>query len=298
VTPLADAAVAWFDANARDLPWRATGTTPWGVLVSEIMLQQTPAVRVAPAWTWWMETWPTPAALAAATSGDAIRAWGRLGYPRRAMRLHQCATAITEAHGGKVPSDIAELLKLPGIGTYTAHAVAAFAYGQRCPVVDTNVRRVVARAAGGKPDAGEATTPADLRAAEALLPEAPAVAARASAAFMELGAVLCTPRQPRCAACPLRPHCAWYARDEPLPAGPTRRPQTYAGTHRQIRGRLLAALRAAHHPLPKAALDLTWHEPDRRDAALASLIADGLVVETTHAEYALPGADQAETSEG
>src|SRR3954451_15713227 len=186
---LADSVIQWYDTNARDLPWRVPGTSAWAVLVSEVMLQQTPVVRVTPAWHAWLTRWPEPAALAEDPPSEAIRMWGRLGYPRRAMRLHQCAVAIVERHGGVVPSDLDQLLALPGIGTYTARAVATFAYGQRHPVVDTNVRRVVSRAVEGLPDAGPTTTAADLVATAELLPEEAARAARASIAFMELGAI-------------------------------------------------------------------------------------------------------------
>ncbi|MET0415923.1 MAG: A/G-specific adenine glycosylase, partial [Actinoplanes sp.] len=194
---LADAAIAWYAENARDLPWRQPDTTAWGVLVSEVMLQQTPVVRVEPAWRSWMTRWPTPAALAADPPSEAIRMWGRLGYPRRAMRLHACAVAMVERHDGEVPDDLDQLLALPGVGTYTGRAVATFAYGQRHPVVDTNVRRVVSRAVEGKPDAGPATTAADLTAMADLLPLDEAKAARTSIAFMELGAIVCTARSPR-----------------------------------------------------------------------------------------------------
>src|SRR5690606_7452204 len=137
---------AWFDHAARDLPWRRPECSPWGVLVSEIMLQQTPVVRVLPAWMSWMERWPTPAHLAAASQADAVRAWDRLGYPRRAKRLWECAGEIVRRHGGEVPDDEEELLALPGIGAYTAAAVRSFAFGRRAVVLDTNVRRVIARA--------------------------------------------------------------------------------------------------------------------------------------------------------
>ena len=147
---LADSVIKWYDANARDLPWRVPGTSAWAVLVSEVMLQQTPVVRVTPAWHAWMSRWPEPAALAQDPPSEAIRMWGRLGYPRRAMRLHACAVAIVERHGGQVPDDLEQLLALPGVGMYTARAVATFAYGQRHPVVDTNVRRVVARLVHGR----------------------------------------------------------------------------------------------------------------------------------------------------
>src|SRR5215470_5790096 len=204
----AEAVVRWFDRNARDLPWRRQSTTPWGVLVSEVMLQQTQVSRVAPVWTWWMARWPRPSALAAEPAGEVLRAWGKLGYPRRALRLHQCAGVIAHVHDDAVPRDVDTLLSLPGIGSYTARAVAAFAYGQRCAVVDTNVRRVIARAVHGRPAAGTISAARDLSDVGAVLPAEPAKAARFSAALMEIGAVLCTARAPRCAECPLRTCCA------------------------------------------------------------------------------------------
>jgi A/G-specific adenine glycosylase len=286
---VAVAAIEWFDANARDLPWRRPEAGAWGVLVSEIMLQQTPVSRVVPAYEAWLARWPDPAALAADEPAEAIRAWGRLGYPRRAMRLHACAVALVDRHGGRVPDDVAALAKLPGIGTYTAHAVATFAYQQRHPVVDTNVRRLVARVASGTADVGAATNGSDLRATEALLPAAPARAARASAAFMEIGALVCTARTPQCHACPLSSVCAWRAAGHPPATGPARRPQAYAGTDRQIRGRLLAILRDASGPVPSGALDVAWSDPGRRLGALASLLDDGLAVEVEPGHYALGG---------
>ncbi len=164
------ALIDWFAASARDLPWRRPDCTAWGVLVSEIMLQQTPVARVEPIWHEWLARWPTPAALAAASQGEVLRAWGKLGYPRRALRLHEAATAIAAEHGDVVPSDVDTLLSLPGIGAYTARAVAAFAYRRRCPVVDTNVRRVIARAVHGAGDAGPPSTARDMADVEAILP--------------------------------------------------------------------------------------------------------------------------------
>jgi A/G-specific adenine glycosylase len=286
---LADDAIAWFDVNARDLPWRQPDTTPWGVLVSEVMLQQTPVVRVEPAWRSWMTRWPDPAALAADPQSEAIRMWGRLGYPRRAMRLHACAVAIVERHGGRVPSSLDELLALPGVGTYTGRAVATFAYGQRHPVVDTNVRRVVCRAVEGKPDAGPATTAADLTAMEALLPDDEARAARASIAFMELGAIVCTARAPKCVDCPFHDVCAWRLTGLPLPEGPSRKPQRYAGTDRQVRGLLLEVLRHATGPVPRQRLDLVWQDEVQRARALAGLVEDGLVESLGTDEFVLAG---------
>ncbi|GIE90471.1 A/G-specific adenine glycosylase [Actinoplanes regularis] len=286
---LADEAISWYDRNARDLPWRQPETTPWGVLVSEVMLQQTPVVRVEPAWRSWMTRWPTPAALALDPQSEAVRMWGRLGYPRRAMRLHACAVAIVERHDGRVPDDLDQLLALPGVGTYTGRAVATFAYGQRHPVVDTNVRRVVCRVVEGKPDAGPATTTADLVAMEELLPEEPARAARASIAFMELGAIVCTARSPKCVDCPFHETCAWRLTGEPLPAGPSRKPQRYAGTDRQVRGLLLEVLRHATGPVPRQRLDLVWADEPQRARALAGLVDDGLVESFGSGDFILAG---------
>jgi A/G-specific adenine glycosylase len=286
---LSDNAIAWYDANARDLPWRLPGTIAWAVLVSEVMLQQTPVVRVEPAWRSWMTRWPTPAALAEDPPSEAIRMWGRLGYPRRAMRLHACAVALVERHGGEVPSDLDQLLALPGIGTYTARAVATFAYGQRHPVVDTNVRRVVSRAVEGLPDAGPTTTNADLVAMAALLPAEPARAARASIAFMELGAIVCTARAPKCTDCPFHRDCAWRLSGAPLGTGPSRRPQTYAGTDRQVRGLLLEVLRHATGPVPRQRLDVVWNDDVQRARALATLVDDGLIETYGAEEFVLAG---------
>jgi A/G-specific adenine glycosylase len=283
-----DAVLAWFDAHARDLPWRRPEAGAWGVLVSEIMLAQTPVSRVVPAWREWLERWPTPAALSAEEPAEAIRAWGRLGYPRRALRLHECARVLVERHDGEVPSDVDELLALPGLGEYAARAVAAFAFGARTPVVDVNVRRLVARAVHGAADGGPATSRADLRSVAALLPEEAGRAARLSAALMELGALVCTARRPACEACPIRAGCAWLAAGAPPATGPARRPQRYAGTDRQVRGLLLAVLREATGPVPATRLDLVWPAAAQRDRALATLVADGLVRPVGAGHYALP----------
>jgi A/G-specific adenine glycosylase len=288
MSALTSAALDWYDANARDLPWRTATATPWGVLVSEVMLQQTPVSRVLPAWLDWMARWPTPAALAADAPGEAVRAWGRLGYPRRALRLHECALAIVARFDGSVPSELADLLALPGVGDYTARAVATFAYRQRHPVVDTNVRRLVARAVAGAADAGPTTTPRDLDAVEALLPDEPERAARVSVAFMELGALVCTARNPRCADCPLATVCAFRRSGQVAPPGPTRRAQRYAGTDRQVRGLLLAVMRESAGPVPRARLDAVWSEPDQRGRALAGLLTDGLICEVDHGLFVLP----------
>jgi A/G-specific adenine glycosylase len=285
--------LAWFSRNARDLPWRAPGTTPWSVLVSEIMLQQTPVARVVPAHQSWLVRWPTPTALAAEPAGEAIRQWGRLGYPRRALRLHETATIVTERHGGSVPADIDVLLALPGIGSYTAAAVASFAFGQRHAVLDTNVRRVLARLVGGQPRPRSSPSVAERRLAESVLPAEPAVAARWSVAVMELGALVCTAASPRCTGCPVAGHCAWLAAGRPeVPDGTGRRVQRYDGTDRQCRGRLLAVLRDGGGPVTQADLDVVWADWVQLARALDGLIADGLVDPLPDGRYALPGAAQ------
>jgi A/G-specific adenine glycosylase len=280
---------AWFLRNQRDLPWRADGYPAWGILVSEIMLQQTPVARVIPRLEEWLARWPTPAALAAASPGDAVRAWERLGYPRRALHLHSAAVAITERHGGVVPSDVDELLALPGIGDYTARAVAAFAYGKRHPVVDTNVRRVLARAIDGDGEAGPASTRRDLAAMEAQLPIEPGAARVFNAGVMELGAVVCTARSPRCDACPIADQCAWRAAGYPTYEGVRRAVQKkYEGSDRQVRGVILGELRSRTEPLREDDLARLWTDALQRGRALDGLLQDGLVVGTPETGYRLP----------
>ncbi len=283
------AVVDWFDDVKRDLPWRAPDRTGWGVLVSEVMLQQTPVARVEPVWRAWMARWPVPSALAAEAKGEVVRAWGKLGYPRRALRLHEAAAAIAADHGDVVPADVDTLLALPGIGAYTARAVAACAYGRRCPVVDTNVRRVIARAVHGAGEAGPPSTTKDMADVEALLPEEPADAAHLSAALMELGALVCTARAPRCRDCPVLSTCAWQRAGRPAYQGPVKAAQKFAGTDRQVRGLLLDVLRGSAAPEPKARLDLVWSDAAQRDRCLDSLLVDGLVEQTADGRFALPG---------
>ncbi|MFC9004899.1 HhH-GPD family protein [Streptomyces microflavus] len=280
--------IGWFEQHARDLPWRRPEAGAWGVMVSEFMLQQTPVSRVLPVYEQWLARWPRPADLAAEAPGEAVRAWGRLGYPRRALRLHGAAQAIAERHGGDVPSEHAQLLALPGIGEYTAAAVASFAYGQRHAVLDTNVRRVFARAATGIQYPPNATTAAERKLARALLPEEDERAARWAAATMELGALVCTARNEDCDRCPIASRCAWRLAGKPAYEGPPRKAQTYAGTDRQVRGRLLAVLRDALNPVPQAALDSVWEEPVQRARALDGLVADGLVEPLADGRYRLP----------
>ncbi|MFC1437832.1 A/G-specific adenine glycosylase [Streptacidiphilus sp. N1-10] len=281
--------LAWYSAHARELPWREPSAGPWAVMVSEFMLQQTPVKRVLPMYQAWMERWPTPADLAAAPAGEAVRAWGRLGYPRRALRLHAAATAITEQHGGEVPLDHAALLALPGVGEYTAAAVASFAHRQRHVVLDTNVRRVFARLVDGREYPPVATTAAERRTAAELLPDEPETAATWAVAVMELGALVCTARTPACGECPVARECAWRRAGYPAHDGPPRKGQTYAGTDRQVRGKLLAVLREAHGEVPQSALDSVWADSVQRGRALDGLVADGLVEPVAPGVYRLPG---------
>jgi len=281
--------LAWYAANARELPWRDPDAGAWAVMVSEFMLQQTPVKRVLPRYAAWMERWPTPAALAADPPGEAVRAWERLGYPRRALRLHAAATAIVEQHGGTVPTGHAELLALPGVGEYTAAAVASFAHRQRHAVLDTNVRRVFARLVDGTEFPPTATTAAERRTATELLPQTPETAATWGVAVMELGALVCTARSPECGRCPVAARCAWRLAGSPAHAGPPRRGQSYAGTDRQVRGKLLAVLRATRSDVPQAELDAVWPEPVQRARALDGLVADGLVEPVAPGVYRLPG---------
>jgi A/G-specific adenine glycosylase len=285
---IAGQVTAWFTECARDLPWRRPGTPAWSVLVSEVMLQQTPVARVLPVYRDWLARWPGPAELAADSPGAAVRMWGKLGYPRRALRLHGCASAIVERHGGQVPAGLTELLALPGVGEYTARAVQAFAFGARAAVVDTNVRRVLARAVEGQGQAAPPSTSRDLAAMQAVLPQADSAAAVFCAAMMELGAVLCTAASPSCSACPIRDRCAWRLAGYPPYEGPVARPQRFAGTDRQVRGLLLDVLRGAADPVPASALDAVWPEAGQRRRALDALVADGLVDPLPDGRFALP----------
>lgn len=245
--------IDWYSIHARDLPWRAPDRTPWQVMVSEFMLQQTPVIRVLPRWREWMDRWPEPADLAAASTGDAVKMWGRLGYPRRALRLHAAAVAITERHDGRVPEDYDELLALPGVGSYTAAAISVFAFENRQTVIDTNIRRVHARAVAGKALPSKSLTAAETRLAEDLMPADDAAAVAWNAAVMELGALVCTARSPACERCPIVDDCAWVAAGRPEPDY-VPRGQSWKGTDRQARGAIMAVLREAEGPVPRESL--------------------------------------------
>jgi len=280
--------LAWYDEHARDLPWRSTSASPWSVMVSEFMLQQTPVARVLPVHEAWLQRWPTPAALAAETSGEAVRAWGRLGYPRRALRLHAAATTIVERHDGEVPASYDDLRELPGVGDYTAAAIATFAHGRRHVVLDTNVRRVLTRVATGVEFPAASVTKGERTLAAELLPADEPTAATWSVAVMELGALVCTATNPRCLSCPVADRCAWRAAGHPAYDGPPRKVQSWAGTDRQCRGRLLAVLRAAEGEVSQDRLDAAWSEELQRARCLASLVEDGLVARTPRGTFTLP----------
>jgi A/G-specific adenine glycosylase len=280
--------LAWYAEHARDLPWRRVEASAWDVLVSEVMLQQTPVHRVLPVYGEWLTRWPTPGALAKERPGEAVRMWGRLGYPRRALRLHQAATIITARHEGEVPRDLDTLRSLPGVGDYTAAAVLAFAYRRRVAVLDTNVRRVLSRVQSGAALPPGGITRRERTIAEQLLPDDPETAATWSVAVMELGALVCTAQAPACARCPVSQLCEWRAAGFPEPVGPRAAVQTYAGTDRQCRGRILHLLRNSQEPVSRGAIELAWNDASQRERALASLIDDGLVVRVGAGSIALP----------
>ena len=279
--------LTWWDEHARPLPWREPGCSAWGVFVSEVMSQQTPIARVLPAWQAWTERWPTPADLAADSPGEAVRMWQRLGYPRRARRLWEAAAQMVERHDGQVPRTHEELLALPGVGAYTAAAVASFAFGDPQVVIDTNVRRVLVRAREGRAQAAPSLTTAESALAADSMPREVDDANTWNAAVMELGALVCTARSPGCDRCPLLDVCAWQRAGCPPYEGPVRRAQAWHGTDRQARGALLAVLRESAGPVAGSALEDAWSDAAQRGRVLRGLVEDGLV-EPVDGGYALP----------
>ena len=302
----------WWSRYARDLPWRFGRTTPWGVLVSEVMSQQTQMSRVVPYWTAWMKVWPDAASLAGAPKAEVITAWGRLGYPRRALRLQECAQQVAGQYADRLPRDYDQLVALPGIGDYTASAVMSFAYGERIAVIDTNIRRVLSRVFLGRESTGGAASLEDRQLAWQVLPndegtevvdaqdsgaqedsgrlgladpqvrsaawrEPPS--ARWNQAVMELGATVCIARKPACDICPLAGHCRFLKAGLPgLGAGRTRPRQRFAGTDRQVRGAILQALRrASGAPVARKDLKPLCDDEIRLDRCVASLDEDGLL---------------------
>jgi A/G-specific adenine glycosylase len=280
--------LTWYAGHARSLPWRDPQCSPWGVLVSEVMAQQTPLARVEPVWRAWLARWPTPEALAAESPGEAVRAWGRLGYPRRALRLHQAAVVLRDRFGGEVPRGEADLRSLPGVGGYTAAAVAAFAFGERTVVVDTNIRRVLTRVIDGQEHAAPTLTAAEVALAGALVPQDAARSAVWNVAVMELGALVCGAHAPACERCPVSASCAWLVAGRPAYSGPPRRGQGYQGTDRKVRGDILHLLRESVGALPRAAFAVTDPDPRRVDRLIGALIEDGLLEPWADGTYRLP----------
>jgi A/G-specific adenine glycosylase len=278
----------WSARTRRDLPWRRT-RDPWAVLVSETMLQQTQAARVAPRYEEFLDCFPSPSACAAAPVGAVVAVWVGLGYNRRAVNLHAAATAIVAQHGGRVPDRLEQLVALPGVGAYTARAILAFAFERDAGVVDTNAARVLARAVAGS----SLDRAAVQRLADSLVPAGNAWAW--NQAVLDLGAVVCTARRPRCRACPVAGSCTWGRAGHPSPdpavgsAGTSGRQTRFAGSDRQGRGRLVAAL--TRRPLAGAELAAVagWPEDEQRARrVVATLVADGLAVRTPAGGLALP----------
>ena len=274
--------LAWYKKNKRDLPWR--NTDAWGVLVSEIMLQQTPVARVLPIYIEWMTRWPTPAALAEATPAQIITAWGRLGYPRRALRLHECAKVISTQYKGQIPETESELRELPGIGDYTSAAIIAFAFQGRSLVLDINIRRVFARVIDGVEVPTAAPTKSERQEREKLIPVKNAH--MWAAATMEIGALICTAKNPKCGQCPLANQCIWRSLDYPLSDQP-KRTQSWHGTDRQCRGVIVQALRE-NPALSKKEIMQLWDVPSQVEKALLTLLEDGLVVAQKRERFSLP----------
>ena len=273
---------AWFKKNKRDLPWRKTDS--WGILVSEFMLQQTPVNRVLPVYNQWMERWPTAAHLAKATPAEVITAWGRLGYPRRALRLHECAKVISKELKGKIPTTEVELRKLPGVGEYTAAAMVAFAFSGRSLVLDINIRRLFTRLFdGAESPTTSATKEEKVRYQELIPKKDPHIWA---AATMELGALVCTSQSPKCAICPVADKCLWRSLDYPK-SDLVKRRQSWHGTDRQCRGAVVQALRE-NEVLTKAQISQLWDVPSQLEKALLTLLDDGLIEARGKSKYSLP----------
>ncbi len=272
----------WFAKNKRYLPWRTT--TPWGVMVSEFMLQQTPVARVLPKWNEWMQRWPTPAELAIATPAQVITAWGRLGYPRRALRLHESAKIIARDFNNEVPESEEVLRSLPGIGDYTAAAISAFAFGANTLVMDVNIRRVLVRVLDGKEHPTSSPTVRERESRLAILPRRNAD--NWAAATMELGALICTSKNPSCNDCPLISQCKWRKNGYPQ-SELVRKSQDWHGTDRKCRGTIVQALRE-NESLTLSAIKKLWPEESQVEKALETLLADHLIEEHSRSRFRLP----------
>ena len=274
--------INWFKKNKRDLPWRST--TPWGVMVSEYMLQQTPVSRVLPKWIEWMDRWPTPRDLAQATPAEVITAWGRLGYPRRALRLLEAAKIISADFDNQVPEDEAVLQLLPGIGSYTSAAISAFAFQRRALVMDINIRRVLTRVIDGQEHPKSALAAQEKAARLTLLPTTNSHIW--AAATMELGALVCTSKKPLCEQCPVISECMWrkngYPKSELI-----RKSQGWHGTDRKCRGTIVQALRE-NESLTEKAIKKLWPDVSQVENAIKTLLADQLIQSIDRSRYRLP----------
>jgi A/G-specific adenine glycosylase len=268
-------------SDLRDLPWRHS-RDPWEVFVAECMLQQTQVARVIPKWHAFLERFPDTAACSEASVGEVIKLWEGLGYNRRAVQLHRCAVDVTELHRGSFPNDLPALLRLPGVGPYTARAILAFAFERDVAVLDTNVARIVARCVTGRTlslNEAQATADSLVPAGEGWL---------WNQGMLDLGAVVCTKRSPNCMVCPVRACCAWRETGDPASdpavgsAAVAVRQSRFDGSDRQIRGRVVDALRRG--PLTFATVELMSQDldPERVGKILRSLIKDGLAVDTPH----------------
>ena len=265
--------LAWFEENKRDLPWRKS--TPWGVLVSEFMLQQTPVNRVLPIWVEWMERWPTPEDLASAKKSELLKAWGRLGYPRRALRLHESATIIAKEFNNQVPQTLEDLRKLPGVGEYTAAAIMAFAYKKESLVLDVNIRRLFSRLLDGQELPPLHITTTERQSRNELIPKQ---AHTWAAATMELGALICTATKPKCEICPLAHSCLWRASGYPPSQTTKKKVQKWHGTDRQCRGVVIEHLRHTKKA-DQAKLAELWDNESQLEKCLAALLKDGLITQ-------------------
>lgn len=274
--------VSWFKKNKRDLPWR--NTTPWGVMVSEYMLQQTPVNRVLPKWDEWMKRWPTPNDLAKASPAQVITAWGRLGYPRRALRLHAAAQIIAEDFNNQVPEDPATLQTLPGIGEYTAAAIGAFAFEKQTLVMDVNIRRLLTRIIDGNEHPKPAPTSREKASRLALQPSKNAHLW--AAATMELGALVCTSKNPICEKCPVIGQCNWQKNGYPK-TDLVRKSQDWHGTDRKCRGTIVQALRE-NKSLTESAIKKLWPDESQVEKALTTLQEDLLIEAMPRKRYRLP----------
>ena len=284
------ALLAWGEAHRRDLPWRRTRDL-WEILVSEVMLQQTQIARVIPRYMAFLRAFPTASDCAVAPVGAVIRAWDGLGYNRRAVQLHRCAQQVVELHGGSLPRDLPALLKLPGVGPYTARAVLAFAFEDDVGVVDTNVGRVLARWSGRSLGAAEAQA-----AANAIVP--PGSGWSWNQALFDFAAGVCTRRHPRCDQCPVRSSCRWQGQGDDPAEGSARvsgGQSRFEGSDRQGRGRLVAALRRGPLPRSEVAVAAGWpDDPTRATRVLAGLEDDGIAVVDDEGTATLPNAGLSE----